>query len=364
MDFIPAFISGAGADLRQSVSGAILEYRVTSTSLPMKMEILPGKINGVSESGALCEYKRTHVTLDTFGAGYEFCDRIPFGAEYKFRRIMELGAGWGTVSCDAMIVGPGNVHSLELGTVVLHGSWIKCRLAFADGRVETKEISPDGSVFVSSVPWRAVELADKDGNRFEIGTGDDWWRWVQTEDAGSEYSLEIRDSKAVYSRKLFDIPEPAENDTGETVRRKSWRSQWYWAWFPVNFAAANDACVTVADIEPECCKTPGFQRAVRNAVRKLGASAELLGLRRNSNLLCKDAAHLERPGKKELLHFDRCEALKTYLWANRRIIANGGAGFAWLTDTPADELFAAEVRMMHAPEGGFSSPAREAGETV
>ncbi len=361
MDLTPAYIAGAGAELHPSATGSLCEYRVTGMTGAVKMELLPGRINGVSERGALCEYRRIHVSLDSYTAGYEFSNRIPFGAEYKFRRIMELGDGWGTVSCDAAVAGPGNVQSLELGDVVLHGAWSGCRFAFADGRVENVVILPAGSSFSSVIPWRAVELTDSDGNRFEIGTGDDWWRWVQPEDSGSEYSLEIGDGKAVFRRKIFDIP-VADIPEEEQIRRKSWRCQWYWAWCPAGMADADMPEAADIGIAAGCCKAPGFQRAVRNAVRKNSASG-VIGVARTGDRICPEASHLERPAKKELLHFDRCEALKTYLWANRRIAANGGSGFVWLTaESGGSKLFAAEKRMKFVPADGFYSPARETGE--
>ena len=79
--------------------------------------------------------------------------------------------------------------------------------------------------------------------------------------------------------------------------------------------------------------------------------------------VCADAAHLERAGRVELVHFDRCEAMRAHLWANRRLRSELGpeTGFVW--ENGADSSAPpSELRMAALPAGGFSAPLREAEE--
>lgn len=357
MELMPAVISGCGAALFSRGNGGFPEYCVSGGSMPVKMEFLPGKINGVPEKSSLAEYRRTHVALDGLSGGYELSNRIPFGPEYRFKRTIEMGSGWGTVVCDAAVIGPGNIQSLELAEIVLTGNWAKCLFVKISGEVESIDIT-GGMPFTSPVPWRAVVLENTAGDRFEIGTGDDWWRWVPEEDANAEFTLEITPEKADFRRKLFDFPVQEEDADAPPVRRKTWRCQWYWAWTPAKMPVCSTAVSAMEDIPDDCCKSPAFQRAFRNSIRKYTAKDRVISCKRTSDRFCPDAAHLERPGKKELFHFDRCEALKTFLWANKRIIASGGKGFIWDSGN-GEKISPAEVRMMYPAETGFTSPARE-----
>ena len=355
----PAIIAGAGAGLFPGEGGGLLEYRITGAALPMSLTLLPASVNGISERGAISEYRRTHVALDTLGGGYEFGSRLPFGAEYRLRRTLELSDGWCCVSCDASVIGAGGINTLELAEVHLRGEWSSCRIFRLSGAPEEVSCGGESAEIFSETPFRAVEFTDSRGDRLEIGVGDDWWRWTAL--PGGGYTLKITPGEAVFKRRIFQVPEAEETAAPGSVR-KSWRCQWYWAWTPAGFDRRTVPPAERLLVPDACGKSPLLQRALRKSVRR-AAGEGVRGAPRVMHRVCVDAAHLERAGKVELMHFDRCEAMRTHLWANRRLRSELGpeAGFVWENGADGAAL-PSELRMAALPAGGFSAPMREAEE--
>ena len=78
-------------------------------------------------------------------------------------------------------------------------------------------------------------------------------------------------------------------------------------------------CGGEAESRP-CLTSPAARRIFRDFVRRSAADLRIGGLAPGC---CCAAAHLERPGKKELEHLDLDDCISFYLWGNRQLAKNG-----------------------------------------
>ena len=86
---------------------------------------------------------------------------------------------------------------------------------------------------------------------------------------------------------------------------------------------------------------PACRRAVRDFLRKSnGKSVEINA----ENFLCFDAAHLERPGREELLHWSVEDFFEIMLWGSKLLAQNGAElVFAPQKNAAVNELGAMKI---------------------
>ena len=284
-------------------------------------ELQTAKLNNISEADALQEKCRFHGKLDNLEVEVESLSVYPFGGESAIGRTHSLRGNLLEVTVD---IKPGRgevVRNLELEDVVFYGEFTKAEMISAvpePGKSWEITALPlaDGAIWQSREPFAVLLLTRNDGTVFEMGCGGDWWR---TCGMGSTcWSIEKAADKITVKRKVVAIADDVE------IARRPWRFNYYTAWNKTSAAAfyANKDDITL-EFDPQAAGSCFAAPAVRKYLRKLIRQQ----LDKSGNVIlqvpdvkgCDDAAHLERPGKKSLRHWDLCELFALYSWGNRAL---------------------------------------------
>ena len=204
------------------------------------MEILPVQINKQSESQSLPQKTRIHHKQDGMTVKYNLTNLIPFGSEPRIDRSFEFGDGFVRVIEDINIGKSSELESIDVDPVVLPGPWKKIAVISipAAGKTlpepEWRELTAGDkeTVFEQSYPFLTVMLEAVDGTMFELGMGDDLWRW---QDAGNipGYSAQYTvcgNRESVEVKRVPVLLQNKEEANEEVQLRHSWRFKWYFAW--------------------------------------------------------------------------------------------------------------------------------------
>jgi hypothetical protein len=193
-----------------------------------------------------------------------------------------------------------------------------------------------------------------DGTRLEIGTGDDIWRWRQTETFPETTASIVfeKTNGGISVRRIF----AKWNESG-TIAPRKYRFTWYFAWenpekeyFVCNgeeftefsfsdknkISSGGNKYYKFPDMElPEifsakfadkptaapCFHSSPVSGLFRDWVRSAAAIKDgrplVLGNLKVS--LCDLASHLERPQKQKLLHWNMIRVFDFHLWANKQL---------------------------------------------
>ena len=297
---------------------------------------------GFAESGALVRKLRCHGSLDSLSASIDMESVIPFGCEYRIGRELEMVSGVALWTVDVSAVTRGIVSAVELEPVIFPGPWAKMEYLIY-GEEEFREASPgeDEREFVRGRELvMSIRLTAPDGARVEFNAGGDLWRHraaAYLPDVEGEYLLAGSAKEIVLTRKVFAFPAEA------VIEKRPWRFRNSFAWSlpgdETNCPAVNPDSEAVLDFAmadlPEsgkriecggrstrfpCLTSPAARRIFRDFVRRAGADVRVAGLAPG---VCGAAAHLERPGRKELEHLDLDDCISFYLWGNRRLAEKG-----------------------------------------
>ena len=102
-------------------------------------------------------------------------------------------------------------------------------------------------------------------------------------------------------------------DKETVIEKRPWQFETLFAWsVPDTGVPEESETVPVTG----CLASRKIQRTMRHAVRCAEKSVQLTGYEVK---LCGDAAHIDRPGKKELEHLDLQDLFQLYCWANRQL---------------------------------------------
>ena len=317
--------------------------------------------NGFQEIDGLPAKSRAHVASDHGSGSLETETILPLAPELRVRRTIELSGGMAAVTVD---VSGGAVRTLELDRFSLAGKWRKMRV-FDGAAFQENDIStPIKKVF--QLPLCAVTFEADNGCAFEFGCADDFWRYSAPEKLGggkAELTIEVKSNSIEISRKLFDFPEDV------AIQNRPWRFSWYFAWSEPNDNAKskpeNAAVIDMAAMElPEsgrtqtaagerqmtpCLLSAPCRKQLRRDIRAAAGEIRVVNLNPG---LCFDPAHLERPNRGSLCHWDLIELFGLRLWAGRRAAENNaGCRLEFAPDAPAAGLLAAAaLTSPHKPE--------------
>lgn len=296
-------------------------------------------LNRLPETDALCTRFRRHGRSDESGAEVETVSGYPFGGEAQIRRQYTLHDGFMDICVDGK---PGRgeaVRGFELDRLVLPGEWSSVRIAAerpAPG--EALQMLTELDAECVGTLWEGTEvplvivLAAPDGAMLEIGAGDDLWKLPQDpETCPRSIKLERGASgDLTLVRTLLNWPDDA------AAERRTWRFRYYLAWsdgrrrepigkfrrieladwnVPAEGRADNAASGAV------CWHSPAARKALRKQLRleAAGAGTDHLTLAVEPPALCDAAAHLERPKREKLPHWNLTEMAAFHDWASRQL---------------------------------------------
>ncbi|MDD4816770.1 MAG: hypothetical protein PHI85_02225 [Victivallaceae bacterium] len=325
----------------------------------LKVDFYGVAANGFQEIDGLPAKSRAHVAADHISGSLETETVLPLGPELKVRRTIELSGGMASVTVD---ISGGVVRSLELDRFVLAGKWKEMRV-FDGAAFKTSDISVPGKK-VFQLPLCAITFEAADGRRFEFGCADDFWRYSAPEKLGggrAELTVEIKSGSIEISRKLFHFPDEA------VLQNRPWRFSWYFAWpnradepapaeattIDMAAMALPESGLTAAEngvrLAAPCLLSASCRKQLRRDIRAAAGNLRIVNLNPG---LCFDPAHLERPARGSLCHWDFLELFALRLWAGRRTAENGAeCRLEFAPDAPAANLLAAEALCSpHTPE--------------
>ena len=307
-------------------------------------------VNSFPENKALVNKWRAHRAEDGRSGSMEYSTVFPLEREIQVDRRVNIFNGAAMVTTD---IGGGIVRNLELDEIFLPGKWLRADIYNGDG-FDSIQLS---STIKAPLPVLAVTFTAEDGRKFEFGCGDDLWRYSATEQFGSctpELTIIPEDNGVKIIRKIIDVP-----DTVENFPLRPWRFSWYFAWntptVPQHIPNAAVYDINTLDIPANsrilaedlsrkstpCLIAAPARKAVRKLIRSTGTDLVLEQAQAN---LCFDAAHIERPQKKILLHWDLTELFDLHVWGTKQL-DNKNLKFAirFNPESPQNRLLAAQA---------------------
>ncbi|MEA4862314.1 MAG: hypothetical protein AB7F40_06650 [Victivallaceae bacterium] len=291
-------------------------------------------LNNFNENDGLFEVWRAHGSADSRTGSIESSALLPFAQNAVVSRKIEFFNGVGMVTVD---VRARDIRRLELDELFLPGTWLSVR------RFDGKDfIEHDLSAKVEfELPVAALTFSAADGRKFELGCGDDFWRYSAAAAIGGAQAklsaVPLPDGLKI-QRVLIDLPEGMEPPPP-----RPWRFSWYFAWpvEPTPEPAGTNilACGELAGRPDDCLISAAARKNLRKAVRTATDSTVLSGI---STRICSVAAHLGRTSRGELAHWDLPELFGFYPWAARRMTeSEGDFRLKFATDAPERRLLAA-----------------------
>ncbi len=301
--------------------------------------VLCGKF---SEVGALEKKLRVHPNQDSLSADIESANVIPFGCEYEISRDIHTAAGFMRFVTDIRAVNFGRVGDVTLEEVRFHGKISKVTL-FVCGKDDAVEYDGDipELLYEGSEPLLLVTVTYSDGSKVDFGCGSDVWRLRSAADmagVNAVFSLKKEEDDLVLCRR------PLIYDAETEVEQRPWRFKSIISWRDAGeeSSALPENCGEFKNAP--CMLEAAARRQFRRAVRRSECDLVCTG---SLPAVCTDAAHLEKPDKKELIHFDLEEYLTSFVWANRQL-GRKGKGFRF---SFGDTAFAgsAAVQLLSSP---------------
>ena len=315
-----------------------------------------GMLNCCSERDALSGKCRFHGKIDGREVIIESEKIYPYGGESVISRVCTLRSRLLEVCVD---VKPGKgeiIRNIELEDLFFPGDFKRIEILRTipepgeKFELETLELS-DNSTWESCSAFAMLLLTDANNNQIELGCGGDWWRNLGVGD--TLWQIEKASDGVKVRRRVLMLAADAETE------RRSWRFNYYIAWgknIPVDKSLnKNDETVDVDlgnELGVTCFRAPAVRKFIRKTVRRKQEYSNNIVLLLPDVESCDDAGHLERPGKKQLRHWDLDELFALYSWGNRAL----GGDRVLSIRLPENSLFA------KLPSGRYL--AREPGESL
>lgn len=332
---------------------SVMRFSLGDTTL---LEIIPISFGVISESSGIIKKIRKHASIDNLAVSMETELKLPFGTEPTISRFYEFAFNHCKVTTDIDIRKGVSAKKLSIDSLFLPGDWKRAALlnASENGALDIEWTNlEDGKVFFEAdKTFLSVVFENTDGLLFELGTGNDLWRWNSASASGLKSSFKITKTSQGVSvdRDVFmweaETPVPPRN----------WRFHWYFSWLEKADIAeikkpAKTLPFTDKDIIPAKGKMAAYDfstvslsdaskvryngiltdaqcvhdNASQNYLKKTIRSA----IQQNNkhkiyfcNIephVCDAPSHLERPGKEALLHWDIISIMDYLLWANRQL---------------------------------------------
>ena len=269
-----------------------------------------------SEDSALFDKLRLHSSNDGLEKTWESRSVIPFGCEYQIGRSGEFVSGLGRLTTDVRALGGGRIGDLELEELRFAAPWRKAEF-LVNGENAFRTASPGNeTLYLGAEPLLMLRVTFPDGVETEFAVGNDLWRQragAHTPGAHGEFSL-VSSSDGLHYRRRVLIRDPEIEP-----EKRPWRFSALFGW-----KNANNPPVEAENRFrlQECMLGSVNRRTLRKQLRTASGSVTLDGI---APRVCLDAAHLERPGRGEIEHFDLEEHLVSYIWGNRQLHRRNGS---------------------------------------
>lgn len=322
------------------------EFRSGASVLTLR----PVSLGGFSEAEAMMKKFRKHASVDGLNSSVETMAVIPFGIEPEIRRNIEFAANHAKVITDISMKGGMPVKNIALDDIKIDGK-VK-RVGIIPVLTGTESLPPvewhdagaEEQVFYHDAePFLVCLVEMTDGRIWEVGAGDDLWRWncARKYNAGAEFKISgdakgIKIIRNVYVKKEESLPP-----------QRGLRFKWYFAWSVKDDAPeaqlGASSCLDLLDMEiPDegkvmldegkfsaapCFEANALRKRFRSMIRSLAGTTENAGFAMVNvePHICLAATHLDRGKKRLLLHWDVLNIMDQWLWANRLLLKSGSS---------------------------------------
>lgn len=270
-----------------------------------------GEFAGFSEMSALPEIFRLHRAVDGFSVELESRSVIPFGSEFQVARTIAITNGTASMTTSVAACNRGEVGNITLETVEFPGPWAKLNYwVWGEKKMHTCKFRENAEFYTGSeLPWY-IQVEYRDGRKAEFMTGSDLWRHrsaARMEGVNASFRIADCEGTLTFERAVLIYDEET------VVEKRPWQFETLFAWsVPATGVPEEVESVPVTG----CLASRKIQRTMRHAVRCAEKPVQLTGYEVK---LCGDAAHIDRPGKKELEHLDLQDLFQLYCWANRQL---------------------------------------------
>lgn len=362
---------GLSADISVN-DGLSLQFDNRRNSI---MRISTVNLGGFSEKDSRIKKFRRHHTIDGLSTSVETLATIPFGIEPEISRNIEFAANHARVITDLSMKSGMPVKHIDVDNIGISGNIRRVAVAAipADGgslpEIQWRECqNPEMSFYDSASPFLFCLVEMNDGFIWEIGSGDDLWRWscAERHQADSHFSVTLEGSVLHIRRQVYIKREES------AVPQRGLRFKWYFAWThpekqpscPDTVTAAPFAAESAGDTfdlaknqlpdtamvfgnDGKAVNAPCFQahatlKRFKSWIRSVAGNNDTrrqLRLLNTTPHICMSASHLDRANKKILPHWDIMSLMDQWLWANRHLNKfNAGISFLPGTEENAGQL--------------------------
>ena len=300
------------------------------------MRLNRGEFAGFSEISALPEIFRLHRAEDGFSVALETRSIIPFGSEFRVERDVTITNGIASMNTSVAACNRGEVGNITLETVEFPGPWAKVSYRiFGEEKMHCCKFRENGEFYSGSeLPWY-IQVEYRDGSKAEFMTGSDIWRHraaAKMEGVTASFRIVDNEGALTFERAVLIY------DKETVVEKRPWQFETLFAWSVPETSPAADAAEIPLD---GCLSSRKVQRTMRQEIRRSEKSLVLTGY---TPVICKEAAHLDRPGKKELEHIDLQDLFQLYCWGNRQLSRKN---LTWTAATAVNELLPGSLLLGH-----------------
>ena len=285
-----------------------------------------------------------HDFMEEDGHKVETTSVIPFGSEPAVLRKFEYLGNIIKITTDLRLKAPVMGTLFSLDELLLKGDWERyavlgiSAVSQIDKKIKWNKVpESDKVLYDSDNLFEVLLLEDKNGSRFEVGTGFDIWRWniAQNLDGiDGQLKVELIDGDISLKRHVMT------SETEFEIPKRDWRFNWYMAWDngsdDISEEISQGASTSVKAIE---CPDAGMvkdqdvvtdmlcfhSKAARNRLKKwvrsqlATAKEELIAVEDMTPHICTNQAHLERAKYDKLLHWDLADIIDFWFWSNRQL---------------------------------------------
>ena len=341
-------------DLEKNIIGSEdCEFRFGKDSAPAmsfvlngaeKLRLMPLSFGEFDESSGFVSSLRLHEAQDEHAWSADIKTVIPFGSEPSVSRTMDIFSNCAMITTDVKTTKGISCSDFRVDSLFLPGRWKKAKIISLpenDCRIkEVKGIELDGTektIYKSAIPFLAVIFESESGERLEIGTGDDIWRWTSGPRLGgtSSFAIEYSADGIHIDRNILH-----RNEVSEFPAR-DWRFRWYFAWDSgkksgnkitaenktVSFDAYKSKWPDPAkivfknNIRKEVCfcahiSQKRFKKIIRSAAAEKEQTLCFINMEPH---VCEENSHTGKTKMDKTLHWDMMKILDLRLWAEKQL---------------------------------------------
>lgn len=310
----------------------------------------PAQFGDFSESLALLDRRRPHVSENGDEVSLDAASPIPFGTEPKVERTFRYDGDSLAVVTTFVLRHSFQMRSINAGGLEFSGDIVRVGIAAlpeVSGEVPSCTESSfadfaDGAVlFDSHCPPLRLVMTASDGTALEFELGETVWRWINAGriSGKSRFSLTKQDGRVIFDWQLYTfVPETEESTPPDgrdwrlhyrLIRHSGTKQKITAADCKAFFDAAAEKWqkqALVSGRKEVCFASAAALNTLKKWVRQQFADAQegdIFGIRNATESVCYSAAHMDRAKLKDLPHWDAPSIAEFVRWGNRQLSRYG-----------------------------------------